>query len=114
VIVRKLEDLGSLLDQVVAKGSNQIYGIAFSIADPRPLEDEARRLAIADALRKARLYAESAGISLGQILSILEYVQPPVPLYGKVQRMEAQDAAVPVAEGQQVISVQVNVSWEIR
>jgi uncharacterized protein YggE len=115
VIVRKLEDLGGLLDQVVSKGSNQIYGIAFSIADPKPLEDEARRLAIADALRKAQLYAESAGISLGQIVSILEYVQPPpVPLYGKVQRMEAQDAAVPVAEGQQLISIQVNVSWEIR
>jgi uncharacterized protein YggE len=115
VILRKLEDLGSILDQVVSKGSNQIYGIGFSIANPKPLEDEARRLAIADATRKARLYAESAGVSLGQIMSIVEHTQPPpVPLYGKVQRMEAQDASVPVAEGQQVISAQVNVSWEIR
>jgi uncharacterized protein YggE len=115
VIIRKLEDLGSILDQVVSKGSNQVYGIGFSIADPKPLEDAARRLAISDATRKARLYAESAGVSLGQIVSILEHMQtPPVPLYGKVQRMEAQDASVPVAEGQQVISAQVNVSWEIR
>jgi uncharacterized protein YggE len=116
VIVRKLQDLGNILDQVVSKGSNQVYGIGFSIADPRPLEDAARRLAITDVTRKARLYAESAGISLGQIVSILEHVQPPpVPLYGKVQRMEAaQDASVPVAEGQQVISAHVNVSWEIR
>lgn len=115
VIIRKLEDLGSILDQVVSRGSNQIFGIAFSIADPKPLEDQARRLAVADAARKAQLYAESAGILLGRIVSILEHVQPPpVPIYAKIQRMEAQDASVPVAEGQQVIAAQVNVSWEIR
>jgi uncharacterized protein YggE len=115
VIIHKLENIGSILDQVVSKGSNQIFGIGFSIAAPEPLEDEARRLAMADAKRKARLYAESAGISLGRIVSILENFQPPpVPLYSKVERMQAQDAAVPVAEGQQVISAQVNVSWEIQ
>jgi hypothetical protein len=115
IIIHKLEDIGSILDQVVSKGSNQIFGIGFSIADPKPLEDEARRLAMADAARKAQLYAESAGISLGRIVSILENFQhPPGPLYAKVQRMEAQDAAVPVAEGQQVISAQISVSWEIR
>src|SRR5688500_6401173 len=72
VTMRKLGDIGTILDDVVSKGSNQIYGIAFSIADPQPLLDEARRLAIADAMRKSRLYAESAGIALGPIVSILE------------------------------------------
>ena len=115
VTLRKLEDTGTILDQVVSKGSNQIFGIAFSIADPQPLEDQARRLAVADALRKAKLYADSAGISLGQIVSILEHVQaPPVPVYMKAQRMEAADGAVPVAEGEQAITAQVNISWEIR
>jgi uncharacterized protein YggE len=113
--IRKLEDVGTILDQVVSKGSNQVYGIAFSIADPQPLEDQARRLAVVDALRKAKLYADSAGISLGQIVSILEHVQPPpVPVYMKAQRMEAADGAVPVAEGEQAITAHVNISWEIR
>jgi uncharacterized protein len=113
VTLRKLEDTGTILDQVVSRGSNQVFGIGFSIADPQTLADQARRLAVA--LRKAKLYAESAGISLGQIVSILEHAQPPpVPVYMKAQRMEAADGAVPVAEGEQAITAQVNISWEIR
>lgn len=115
VIMRKLADMGSILDEAVSKGSNQIQGISFSIDKPESLQDEARRLAIADATRKARLYAESAGISLGPILSIHEQVElPPMPVHVKAQRMEAADSAVPIASGEHVVSIQVNVSWEIR
>jgi uncharacterized protein YggE len=113
--MRKLQDIGTILDDVVSKGSNQIYGIGFSIDDPKPLEDEARRLAIDDAMRKAKLFADSAGVSLGPIVSILEHLQPPpVPVYMKAQRMEAADSAVPVAEGEQVVTAHVTISWEIR
>jgi uncharacterized protein YggE len=116
IILRKLATMGPILDQVVGKGSNQIHGITFSIDDPRPLEDEARRRALLDAQRKARLYAEGAGIALGPIMSILEHVpSPPIPLSLKAQRMEtAADASVPVAQGEQVVSVQISISWEIR
>jgi uncharacterized protein len=115
-VVRKLDALGAILDEAVSKGSNQIYGISFSIDDPRAREDEARKLAIEDATRKARLIAESAGVTLGPILNILEMLpSPPIPLHAKAQRMEAAaDSAVPVAQGEQVVTVQVNVSWEIR
>jgi uncharacterized protein YggE len=116
IIVRKLDTMGLILDQVVGKGSNQIHGITFSIDDPRPLEDEARKRALVDAQRKARLYAEGAGITLGPIMSILEHVaSPPIPLSVKAQRMEAAaDGAVPVSQGEQVVSVQISISWEIR
>jgi uncharacterized protein YggE len=114
VTLRDLNRLGTLLDQVVSKGSNQIYGIGFSLAEPKPLEDEARRLAIADAMRKARLYAEGAGVSLGNIVNISEFVQPPpVPVYMKAERGDAA-GSVPIAAGEQLIAVQVNISWEIR
>ena len=59
VTVRKLDTLGTILDEAVSKGSNQIYGITFTIDDPRALEDEARKSAVQDAVRKAKLYAES-------------------------------------------------------
>lgn len=115
-IIRKLDALGTILDEAVSKGSNQIYGISFSIDDPSAREDEARKLAVEDAARKARLLAESAGITLGPILNISEMlISPPIPLHAKAQRMEAAaDSSVPVAQGEQVITVQVNVSWEIR
>jgi uncharacterized protein YggE len=115
VTIRKLPDLGLVLDQAVAKGSNQIYGIAFSVAEPEPLQDQARRLAVADATRKAKLYAEATGVTLGNITMISEQVAlPPVPVYAKNQRMDAAAASVPVEAGEQLIQVQLNVSWEIR
>ena len=49
ITVRKLDTLGAVLDQTVSQGSNQINGIMFSVADPGPAQDEARKLAVADA-----------------------------------------------------------------
>lgn len=114
VTVRDLDRLGAVLDAAVSVGSNQIHSIAFAIDDPEPQRDEARRLAVEDAVRKARVYAEAAGIRLGPIRSILEpsRATPPRPVY---QRMEmAADAAVPIAEGEQAIEVEVIVTWDIR
>ena len=40
---------------------------------------------------------------------------PPIPLAAKSQRMEAAvDSAVPVAQGEQVVTVHVSMTWEIR
>jgi uncharacterized protein len=116
VTVRKLDALGTILDEAVSKGSNQIYGITFTIDDPRALEDEARKSAVQDAVRKAKLYAEAAGVALDAIQSISEQVaRPPQPVYMKAQRMEAAaDASVPVAEGEQVVSIDVSITWTIR
>jgi uncharacterized protein len=115
VTIRKLPDLGMVLDRAVSKGSNQIHGIAFSVAEPEPLQDQARRLAVADATRKAKLYAEAAGVTLGNITMISEQIaMPPVPVYAKAQRMDAAAASVPVEAGEQLIQVQLNISWEIR
>jgi hypothetical protein len=116
VTIRKLADLGKALDDVVSGGSNQIHGVQFTIAEPRPLQDEARRRAVADASAKAQLYSQAAGVALGQVLSISENVaQPPQPVYLKAERMAAQaDGSVPVAEGEQAIEMQVNITWEIK
>jgi hypothetical protein len=32
----------------------------------------------------------------------------------KAQRMEAADASVPVAEGEQIVAIDVNMTWTIR
>jgi uncharacterized protein YggE len=116
VTIRNLADLGKVLDEAVSRGSNQIHGVQFTIAEPRPLQDEARRRAVSDASVKAQLYAQAAAVALGPILNIVESAAPPpVPVYVKAERMAAQaDGAVPVAEGEQVIEMQVNITWEIK
>jgi uncharacterized protein len=112
--VRELPKLGLILDDVVSQGSNQIYGIAFDIAERQPLEDEARKRAVADARRKAAIYAEAAGVKLGRVMAIGETAgaPPPVPIVGRAM-MKAEAAPVPVAEGEQTVAIDVSVAWEI-
>jgi uncharacterized protein len=111
VTVRDLDALGPVLDQAVSVGSNQILGIEFDIADPEPRRDEARRLAVEDAVRKANVYAEAADVALGPIRAMTEQARfdPPQPY----QRMEMAQSSVPIAEGEQVVAVQVTISWDI-
>lgn len=116
VSVKKLDSLGAVLDKVVSDGSNQVNGVTFALADDETLKDEARKLAIADAERKAKLYADAAHITLGQIMSVSEgNYQPPQPIfYGKAVRADAAASAVPIAEGEQTVAIDVGIVWEIK
>jgi uncharacterized protein YggE len=117
ITVRKIADLGSMLDKVVQAGSNQINGIGFDVSEPSASLDEARKLATEDATRKAKIYAEAMGVTLGPVMSISEGVsyQPPMPMArGKVMMADAAAAPVPVAAGEQRLSVDVNITWEIK
>jgi hypothetical protein len=115
IAVRKLDSLGAVLDNVVAAGSNQINGIMFQVSKPEAATDEARKTAIVDATRKARIYAAASTVILGNIMSISEGVtdQPPIVMQAKMSRDSAA-ASVPIAQGEQVISVDVNIVWEIK
>lgn len=116
VTVRKLDALGPVLDQLVTVGSNQINGIQFLIDKPDPLNDEARKLAVADASRKADILATAAHVKLGHILSISEAggYQPPAPVFAKAMPAGAADeSSVPIAQGEQAVAADVNIVWEL-
>jgi hypothetical protein len=112
IAVRDLDRLGPVLDLAVTEGSNRIDGLAFGFAEPEALMDRARAGAVADARRKAAIYAEGLGVTLGKVLSVDEYGGGggPVPM---MARAAAMAAAVPIAAGETTLSVQVNVVWEI-
>lgn len=113
VTIRKLDELGAVLDQLVGLGSNRLNGIRFAIDKPEPLLDTAREDAVKDALRKAKLYAGASGVSVGQILSISEgggYT--PQPVFARA--MAADASSVPVAPGTQTLSANVSLVIEIQ
>jgi uncharacterized protein len=116
VVVRKLDNLGKLLDQLVTSGSNQINGISFQVTDPQKAEDLAREEAVKDAMRKSAIYTKASATTLGSIMSISEgQVMPqqtPV-FYAKSARADG-GADVPVSQGEQAISIDVNIVWEIK
>jgi uncharacterized protein YggE len=113
-IVDNIDNLGATLDALVRSGANQINGVSFSIADPDPLEEEARRAAVADAIAKAQTLAEAAGVTLGPIISIQESgggYQPPGPVFARAAAFEA---AVPIATGESTVSVSVSITYGIQ
>ncbi|MDR3476073.1 MAG: SIMPL domain-containing protein [Devosia sp.] len=115
VTIRQLDALGSILDQVVSAGGNTINGVAFSVADPSKLLDEARKAAFADAEEKAKVYADAAGVGLGPVVSIAESEDNNAPRPFLMKAMAAPaDAAVPVQPGQLSFDVNVAVVWSLK
>jgi uncharacterized protein YggE len=110
VRVRDLAGLGGLIDALAEAGANRLYGIGFEVEDPRASMDAARREAVADARAKAELYAEAAGVTLGEVVTIRENVGMggPEPL-----RAKAAMEAAPVAEGTVTLTADVEVVFAI-
>jgi uncharacterized protein YggE len=109
VKIRDIDKLPALLDRAIAAGANEMSGIEFVITEQSKLLDRARDDAIADARRKAELYAQAAGSKLGPVVSITEEgsAAPPRPM----QAMRA--GAVPIAPGEQTLRAMVTVSYEL-
>ena len=110
--IRDLDRLPELLDATVGSGANRIDGLEFALADDTATADEARRLAVQDARRKAEVLAEAAGVRLGEIRSIGETGGGPLPIYDRAMRAEAA-ASVPIERGQTTVTASVQIVWDI-
>jgi uncharacterized protein len=110
--LRDVTKIASTIDLLVAAGANDIGGINFMVSAASKLLDDAREQAIADARRKAEIYARAAGVTLGSPVSISEEGSP-APM--QFRRMSAAAAAsAPVAQGEETLQVTVSVSWAIK
>jgi len=115
VRVRNLDTLGEIIDQSVTLGVNEGGGVRFTNADPSAAIDKARVGAVKDALLKAGVLADAAGVGTGRILSISEqsYVSRPAPMM-RTAAFAADAESVPMAAGESTyrVSVQVMVAIE--
>ncbi len=111
--VRDVTKVANVIDTLVGAGANEIGGINFMVSQASKLLDEARDKAVADARRKAEIYAKAAGVTLGAPLSISEEGNaPPMPYRNKMSA--GLQSAAPVAQGEETLSVTVHVSWAIK
>lgn len=113
VVVRKLEGLGALVDKLVSLGANRFDGIQFEVSGFEEKKDEARRDAMKNAFRMAKLYAEAGSATLGDVLQITEGTGS---TGGPVMMGRARGtlATVPVAPGEMELEVQVHVTWALK
>ena len=112
VKIRDVTKVANVIDVLVGAGANDIGGINFTVTQASKHLDEAREKAIADARRKAEIYARAAGVTLGDPIGISEEGAPTPVFRGKMAAPMA--AGAPVAQGEETLSVTVSVSWAIK
>lgn len=116
VELRSLPLVGPVIDAALAKGANMITSLQFYSSNT----DAARQEAIAIAIRKARMDAESAAKAAGgSITGLLEvnvgayFPPPPRPMELRAKGVAAQAMAqeTPISAGDQTVSVDVTTRW---
>jgi uncharacterized protein YggE len=113
VRVRELDKLNSVLDKVTSAGATDIGNIEFLVSNQSKLLDQAREGAIADARRKAEIYAKASGLELGRVVWVSEdpFVEPPAP--GRTLFAGTTHAAVPISAGEDTLRVSITVGFEL-
>ena len=113
--LKDVAKVASVIDTLVSAGANDISNINFTVSNASKLLDDAREKAVADARRKAEIYAKAGGVALGAPLSISESGAPQ-PVFRTKMAMPAAmaGAPTPIAQGEETLSVSVAVTWAIK
>jgi uncharacterized protein YggE len=112
--VRDIGKLGKVLDALVANGANQVNGPSFEVDKPDAAYDEARIAALRKSEARAETYAKAKGLRVRRVVAINEggSFQPPIPVM-RAQMMEAKGADTSVSPGETVLSVNIDVVFEL-
>ena len=112
VTIHQIAAVGPILDRLIAAGANDLGGVEFLHSDLSKALDRAREAAVADARRKAELYARAAGLELGRVAWITE--DPGLAPPGGMKALRAAGgfaAPVPIASGEDTLRVQITVGF---
>jgi uncharacterized protein YggE len=114
--VRDLTRLGRVVDAAVAAGGNTVNGVTFGFQDPDVSLDAARTDAIAQATRRAELYAHALNLRIHRVISVSEGggYSPPMPMPVMMMARDSAQASTPVSPGEISTTSSVNVVFELR
>lgn len=115
VTVRDLTNLAAVVDDSVAAGATTVQGISFRLDNPKPVEAQARQLAMTDARTKADALASAASVQIKGVASISE-VTVSSPMYyasGSMDKLAAASVSTPIQTGTTDVQIQVTVSYLI-
>lgn len=111
--LRKIAELSDILGALTDAQADNI-DFAFEVEKPEMYEDRARKLAIEDAKRKAKIYCDNTGSRLGRIAELHEarsyaYGAPANAMLTRSAAIED----VPVAAGEEDITASITVKFNI-
>ncbi len=114
VTIRDIAAVGPTIDtaQQAAGPGFTISGVSFSFADPESVLEQARIDAVESARTKAEQYAAAAGLTLGDVVSIIEGSAIAPVRFSPAAEVAAADAAGPsISPGQLDLTVDISVTY---
>ena len=114
VELRRIDQVGSVIDAALSAGANQINSLTFGIT----AADSAKRIALASAVAKARADAEvmarAAGGSLGPLIELIAAdVYVPMPRAVMAMAKVGAEDATPIEAGQELVRANVSARWQV-
>lgn len=110
VTVRDLDKLGALITDATAAGANMASGLSFDVQNREDAYNQALKLAIEDARKRAETLAKSAGQALGGVLAVAENGSyAPYPVYYDYVK-----SAAPMSAGSLNVSASVSVTYALK
>jgi len=122
VRVRKLGEMGKIIDTLIEAGANEVNGPSFTLDDQRAALDEARVEAVATGKQRAELYARAAGMRVVRLLSMSEGggYYPVQEIFVTARRGSAAGypappppPPAPVSPGELTLGVSLSMQFEI-
>ena len=113
VKVRDLDSVGAIIDEIVEAGGDatRVDGVWFSVEDTTEAQQQAREMAMNDAVARADELAAHAGAVRGKLLRVSEDSFGSDGFYGEIAVLEAR--GTPIGGGEQEVRVSVHASFAI-
>jgi uncharacterized protein len=110
--LRDVDKAGFVVAKLLSKGANEAQGLSFGVTDEAAKMDALRVQAVAEARRRAEVYAGAASMKLGRLLA-LEPQPAPVAYADMPMRSFEAKAVIPVEPGAIPLSTTVEATWEL-
>lgn len=113
---RDIEDVGALAGDILELEGMTFQALDFALDDDVQAQDEARRMAVEDATRQARVLAEAAGASLGRLLLVGDASASAITPHSRGMMMARMDSAsaVPIVPPASLgYEASVRMEWAI-
>ncbi len=115
--LKDLSQYESIIRGLIESGVNRINGVTFQSSELEKLKSDARKLAVADAKKKAEDFAGALGQKVGKVIVVSDNSQPVYnpPIYRNVMMAEAKVAGdmaqETLAVGEMEINTKVNITF---
>jgi len=115
--VRDIAKVNSVIDAATTAGANVVGGVSFDVDDKTKAQNDARKLAVADAKAKAEQASQTAGFSLGKLIDYQESFGNDriYPMYATMDiAAKGEGAPTQIESGATDIRVTVTLTYEVK